>query len=319
MMKIDAVIPWVDGNDPVLNAKRSAYGDSGLFRQEDVAGTTRYANVGELFWCVASLNRFAPWLNRIYIVTDNQDPNLTPFLERHFPEGHIPVEIVDHKTIFKGYEEYLPVFNSSSIEPMCWRIPGLSERYLYLNDDLMLLKPAQPSDFFTDDGIIARVTWFSVPWMKMVRALTPKRNGKKHVSFKWMMTQSAVILGERWRFMKLYHTPRGLLRSFYEDFYRERPELLIRNIQYKFRDNDHFNVNELQYLGLYRQGRCRVLNPDDYVFYMYPKKGRNYVRNKMRRLRNGNYSCCCFNSLDKASPEDMRLVVDWINGVLGLS
>ncbi len=315
---IDAVIPWVDGNDPILNAKRSRYGDFGLFKQEDVAGSTRYANVGELFWCVASINRFAPWINKIYIVTDGQTPQLTPFLEKYFPGGYIPVEIVDHAIIFRGYEEYLPVFNSSSIEPMCWRIPGLSEQYLYLNDDLMLLQPAQPSDFFTENGIIARVTWFSVPWMKLVRTFTPRKNGRKHVSFKWMMTQSAMILGEKWRFMKLYHTPRGLLRSFYEEFYKEHPELIVRNIQYKFRDNDHFNVNELQYLGLYRQGRCKVLPPKDYVFYIYPKKGKDYVRNKMRKLQEGDYKCCCFNSLDKASEEDRKLVISWIDKKLGL-
>ncbi len=319
MMKIDAVIPWVDGNDPVLNAKRREYGDTRVFKQDDVAGSTRYASVGEIFWCVASLNRFAPWLNKIYIVTDGQDPNLTPFLEKHFPEGFIPVEIVDHKTIFRGYEEYLPVFNSSSIEPMCWRIPGLSEQYLYLNDDLLLLQPASPSDFFTEDGgIVVRVTWGSVPWIRLKRFLTPKVNGRKRMSFRWMMVQTALAMGERKRYMKLYHTPRGLVRSFYENFYREHPELLIRNIRYKFRDDNHFNVNELQYLGMYRQGKCKILPPDDYVFYIYPKSGRDYMLKKMEILKNGNFKCCCFNSLDRATPEDMKIVLPWIEKQLGL-
>ncbi len=319
MMKIDAVIPWVDGNDPVLNARRREYGDSRVFRQDDVAGSTRYASVGEIFWCVASLNRFAPWINKIYIVTDGQDPNLAPFLEKHFPEGYIPVEIVDHKVIFQGYEKYLPVFNSSSIEPMCWRIPGLSEQYLYMNDDLMLTRPASPSDFFTEDGgIVARVTWGSVPLIRLKRFFTPKVNGRKRMSFRWMMVQTALAIGEKKRYMKLYHTPRGLVRSFYEDFYSKHPEMLIRNIQYKFRDDNHFNVNELQYLGMYRLGKCKVLSPDGYVFYIYPKSGKDYMLKKMTILQNGDFRCCCFNSLDRATPEDLEMVEAWINKTLGL-
>ena len=117
-MQIDAVLLWVDGNDPVLTAKRSKYAPADALKMSDVAGATRYANVGEIFWCIASLNRFASFLHKIYIITDGQDPHLDPFLEKNFPSGHIPYEIVDHKTIFKGYEEYLPVFNSTSIETM---------------------------------------------------------------------------------------------------------------------------------------------------------------------------------------------------------
>ena len=73
-MKIDAVITWVDGEDPVHEAKRRKYGHPSLFKVNDIAGSTRYTSVGEIFWCVASLNRFAPWINRIFIVTDAQDP-----------------------------------------------------------------------------------------------------------------------------------------------------------------------------------------------------------------------------------------------------
>mgnify|MGYP003302698541 CR=1 FL=1 len=149
---IDAVITWVDGKDPRHREKRMKYASAGQLKSDDKAGETRYADLGEIFWCVASLNRYAPWLNKIYIVTDEQDPGLDAFLERNFPEGYIPVEIVDHKVLFKGYEDCLPTFNSVSIESMTWRIPGLSDRFLEFNDDLMLLAPVAPEDFFLPDG-----------------------------------------------------------------------------------------------------------------------------------------------------------------------
>ena len=86
-MKIDAVITWVDGNDPAHREKRKRHAEPGMLKADDVAGETRFVNVGEIAWCVASLNRFASWINKIYIVTDAQDPKLEPFLVRNFPEG----------------------------------------------------------------------------------------------------------------------------------------------------------------------------------------------------------------------------------------
>ena len=79
-MKIDAVITWVDGKDPVHREKRAKYADSSMLRADDVAGDTRFVEVGELKWCVASINRYAPWINKIYIVTDSQDPHLEDFM-----------------------------------------------------------------------------------------------------------------------------------------------------------------------------------------------------------------------------------------------
>lgn len=317
-MTIDAVITWVDGNDPLLNAKRQKYGTKKQFSQIDVAGATRFANVGEIFWCVASINRFAPWIRRIFIITDGQDPHLEPFLEKHFPEGYIPIEIVDHKVIFEGYEQYLPTFNSISIETMIWRIPGLSERFIYFNDDLMLTEPAKPEDFFTPNGIVSYVGWRTIIGTRIRYAFKAKQGGKKRMSNKWTMYLAARLLGEKYIFMKLYHTPRGLLRSYFEQFYAEHEDLLIRNIRHKFRDPEQYSVMELQYMGLFRLGRNEKRSTCHHAFYLFPKKKPNYVLKKMRKLERGHYKCCCFNSLDLATPEDRKRIENWITIKLGL-
>ena len=42
----------------------------------------------------------------------------------------------------------------------CWRIDGLADRFLYFNDDMMLVGPAEPTDFFSNEGkIILRGRW----------------------------------------------------------------------------------------------------------------------------------------------------------------
>lgn len=312
-MKIDAVLTWVDGGDPVHKARMARFGDASAFSREDVAGSTRYASIGEIAWCVASINRFAPFINRIFVVTDGQDPRLGDFLHRNFPEGHIPVEIVDHKTVFRGHEEYLPVFNSLAIESVLWRIPGLSEHFIYFNDDFLLAAPVTPEDFFTSDGVVCYASRHSVLLTDFSRAWkTLIHGGRKQVTFKGMLRNAVPLAGGGGSYLHYGHTPRALLRSFYEDFFASRPDALVRNIRHRFRDAEQFCPEEILFLSLYRAGRCEIRRLEDELFFFQMKDRPHYLDRKLRMLDEGAYRFCCFNSLDKLPEDDRRRVIDWI-------
>ena len=318
-MKIDAVITWVDGNDPAHRASRERYGDKAAFARDDVAGSTRYASIGEIFWCVASINRFAPFINRIYIITDNQNPQLDDFLQRNFPHGCIPVEIVDHKTIFSGYEHALPVFNSLAIETMMWRIPGLSERFIYFNDDFLLTAPTTPEDFFTPDGIVCYATKHYTFLTDMTRVF--KRlihGGRKQVTFKGLLRNAVDVAGGGTTYWHYMHTPRALLRSFCEEFFTAHPEAVTRNIRHRFRDIDQFCPEEVQIISLYRAGRCEIRKPDNRLFFFQLKRKAGYLDRKLRRLEQGDYIFCCFNSLDQLPEEERAKVIGWIERRLNI-
>ena len=319
-MKIDAVITWVDGNDPAHRDKMARYGDKSVFSRDDVAGSTRYASIGEIFWCVASINRFAPFINRIYIVTDNQDPQLNEFLQRNFPEGHIPVEIVDHKVVFRGYEQSLPVFNSPAIESVLWRIPGLSEHYIYFNDDCLLAAPVTPDDFFTQDGVVCYASRHLTLLTDITRAWkTLVHKGQKQVTFKGHIRNAVKALGGGSWYIRYGHTPKALLRSFFEEFYAAHPDVLLKNISYRFRDAAQFTSEELLYVSLYRDGRCDLRKLDDKLFFFQMKNRSDYLDRKLRRLEQGDHIFCCFNSLDKLSESDFAKVVAWIDRRLNIS
>ena len=311
---IDAVITWVDGNESRHKAKRMRYGNDRIFQTEDIAGSTRYASVGEIFYCVASLNRYAPWIRRIYIVTDNQNPKLGGFIKKNFPQGHIPMEIVDHKVIFSGCEEYLPTFNSISIETMTWRIPGLSEHYIELNDDFFLAAPATPEDFFTAEGnVICYGKRYSSLLVRITRTMKRHWNGRKKVTFKENMLNAASLLGKRWFFIKIYHTPRALLKSVYERFFTAQPELLAMNISHRFRSNRQYTPQEVQYLLLYKEKRCILRNAHDNLLYLKPKKDFGYTERKLQlfdRCKESKFGC--INSLDQASEETQKAVIRWL-------
>ena len=210
-MNIDVVIPWVDGNDPVLNAKRAQYGGKNELSRYDAGGSTRYANLGEIHYCIRSINKFAPFVNRIFIVTDGQDPHV---------QSDIPVEIVDHKVIFRDHADYLPVFSSTAIETLIWNIPELSEHFLLMNDDFVLTRPVSPSDFFTEDGrVMCYARKYSTPWAEFLYALSIPKYGYRRATFKKALIKGSRMGGMKMNFLYLVHTPRPLLKSVFQDYF----------------------------------------------------------------------------------------------------
>jgi hypothetical protein len=148
---VDVVIAWVDGSDPKHRAKRKRYlaDPGGNAKPERVAtDERRFSDNDEIRFCLRSVYNYAPWVRMIWLVTDDQVPAA---IDRRRAE-RANIRIVDHREIFRGYEQLLPTFNSLAIETMLWRIEGLADRFLYFNDDTMLVGPVEPTHFFSDDG-----------------------------------------------------------------------------------------------------------------------------------------------------------------------
>ena len=294
---IDVVITWVDGNDPVLNAKRAAYIRPEEAHEKDIASPTRYANRGEIYWCVRSVNKFMPWVRRIFLVTDGQDPHI---------QSRIPMEIVDHSVIFRGYEQYLPTFCTSSIEAMLWRIPGLSEHYIYINDDFMICRPVTPDMFFPKPGhvllharkssLFLTQAWYS---FKYLCGMTCRVN---HIQ---RMMNAAAIAGNNSTFIRLAHTPYPLLRSTLEKFYTEHPERLTQNIQNRFRSLQHFRTDEICYTLLLAEGRLQLRPVRPVLMRYYAKKGMMQLEWTLRRVTKPGSTVCfaCFYALDQVSDD----------------
>lgn len=136
-MDIDLIYLWVDGSDPKWIDKRNACIGKPTTGLENCKG--RYADNDELKYSLRSVDKYAPWIRKIFIVTDNQVPK---WLDTSNPK----VQIVDHTDILPP--ECLPCFNSRVIEHHLHKIPDLSEHFLYANDDMFINKPVTPETFF---------------------------------------------------------------------------------------------------------------------------------------------------------------------------
>lgn len=142
-MKIDLVYLWCDGNDAAWREKKLFWQKKYGNMTDDAAGECRFVEHDELKFSLRSVEMYMPWINHIFIVTDGQVP---AWLNTDNPK----ISIVDHKEIMPA--DALPTFNSSAIEACLHNIPGLSEHFLFANDDMFVGRPLEPDFFFAPDG-----------------------------------------------------------------------------------------------------------------------------------------------------------------------
>jgi Protein of unknown function (DUF3184). len=141
---IDIVYSWVDGQDRSHQIKRQLYRSKQKKLHKESAATGRFIDNNELLYSLRSIGEFAPWVNKVFIVTDNQIP-------KWLNTNNHRIQVIDHSQILPKHA--LPTFNSHVIEAYLHLIPGLSEQYIYFNDDFFLMRETEKSDFFTSNGI----------------------------------------------------------------------------------------------------------------------------------------------------------------------
>ena len=110
----------------------------------DVFSANRFRDNEELRYSLRSVWRFAPWVRRVFIVTNGQVPH---WLNLEHPR----LSVVSHADIYLN-ASHLPTFSSPSIESHLHRIPGLADKFLYFNDDVLLGNEVWPDDFIHSDG-----------------------------------------------------------------------------------------------------------------------------------------------------------------------
>ncbi|KAL1502705.1 hypothetical protein ABEB36_007812 [Hypothenemus hampei] len=135
---IDVVYTWVNGSDYNLIQDMRDY----LSSTDNVdSSKKRYDDKNELRFSLRSLEKFAPWINHVYLVTNGQIPYwLNLDCEK--------LTVITHDLIFKN-KNNLPTFSSPAIESNLHRIPGLSKRFIYFNDDIFLGQPIYLDDFYS--------------------------------------------------------------------------------------------------------------------------------------------------------------------------
>lgn len=135
MNKIDFVVTWVNGNDKEWISKRNRYNLS----TTNFYSGVMYRNWNLFKYWFRGIECYAPWVNKIFLVTDNQIP-------RWLNINHPKLTVINHDDIINN--KYLPTFNSNSIEANFHKISDLSSQFVVFNDDTFIVNKVEPDYFF---------------------------------------------------------------------------------------------------------------------------------------------------------------------------
>lgn len=225
---IDVVFTWVNDNDPEWKLKLNKYKDIDRHNHGQYASdNARFNNHDELYFSIKSVRKNISWVRNIYIVTDSQIPEwLCEFNN---------VIIVDHRDIIS--EDFLPTFNSHVIEAHLHRINGLSEHFIYFNDDVFVARPLLPGHFFKNKKITSLfISKKSLSKMKSRGVITPTLcasfNAKEILRNKFCYDID----------IPLVHTYVPLRKSMFEMVWNTYNKEINAFLGNKFRTNDDLNL-----------------------------------------------------------------------------
>jgi hypothetical protein len=217
--KVDIVYLWVDGSDPAWRDKWYKTYASWVRRHPHelaVYGNVlgRYRDNGELRYNLRALEKFFPDHGHVYIVTDGQTPAWLRTSDR--------LTIVDHRDLIPSSAR--PVFDSGHIASYVHRIPGLSERFFLLNDDVFFGAPVDPEFWFGgpvpmyfEDTVVPHYDEPQVHETALVNASIFSRN--------WMQSRYPDYRHDP---RLLAHAPRAMLKKAVRELEEIAPEVFLR-------------------------------------------------------------------------------------------
>ena len=331
---IDFVIPWVDGDDPAWRKLRAAYeqpnthaNDTGM-RIVD-ARDERYCDWGTLRYVLRSIDRFAPWVRTVHLITQGHLPS---WLNVEHPK----LNIVRHEDYMPA--RYLPTFATNAIELNLHRIEALAEHFVYFNDDMVLLRDMVPGDFFMhglpryvaslEPTRVNPKTWFYMP---VTNASIVSKHFSKHRCvarhpLKWFnpryprasLKNVFLIPFKNFVGFDELHLPDPYLKSTLREIWDREPALLEQASMHRFRVNTDPNIWLVQdwqmATGRFSPGNERIGK----AFFVYnehdAREAAAYVRSQKGKLT-------CLNDHlsdgDDADPVLCRaIVMDALNDIL---
>lgn len=253
-MKIDFVVPWVDGNDPQWKKEKTKYWENG---EKDSGSINRYRDWGLMKYWFRSVEKFTPWVHKIHFITWGHLPN---FLNIKNPKLHI----VRHDDFMPLGG--LPTFSSHALEVNLHRIKGLSEHFVYLNDDTFILRKMSEEKFFknylpcTYGGEVpielignigiwqhAAVNDLGVINAHFDKQYAVKQNRQKYMAkcYRWKDNVRTFLLEKLYpnyfTGFKNLHAPAAYMKKTFNQVWKAEPELLMKTSMNRFRTANDVN------------------------------------------------------------------------------
>lgn len=295
--KIDFVLMWVDGSDKEWQREKEKYEVNKGDKRE-----IRFRDWDNLHYWFRSVEKYAPWVNKIHFVTWGHLP-------KWLNVKHPKLNIVRHEDFL--YEENLPVFNSRAIEINLHRIPGLAEQFVYFNDDTFIIKPVVKEDFFKKGKPIDVAIPNPTPSksrlgigcaisnnMEIINTTFDKRKSIRNNIFKWynisyglqIIASICMIPWKHFASFSTRHIPHSYLKNTFKEVWDNEELILRETSKSKFRNKN--NVN--QWLMRYWQLASGNFHPGKI------NDGKNFMltnnnKDALESIENQKYKTICLN------------------------
>ncbi len=311
---IDFVLIWVDGNDPKWQTIFMKYKENDGDKRP-----LRFRDMGTLRYWFRGVEKFAPWVNKVYFVTCGQRPN---WLNTANPK----LVCVRHDEFIP--EKYLPTFSSHTIEFNLHRIPGLSEQFVYFNDDMFLIRETYRKDFFVrglpcDKAVMSYNMPVQQPLFLMPianAALLNRHFHKKTIMLRYFdrffspKYGMADIFKNIKHFTGTYipgfhsaHLPNSFSKSTFDEVWAVEPELLDSVCSHRFRAQSDINQWALQGWQ-YCTGRFYPRRYPGQCFYIRTKEDAGLAA---KAITDSRYKMICLN--DEVTENFERVKLEFHN------
>lgn len=238
--EIDFVVSWLDSTDPEWQRAYDYYSPNA---KGDIK-SARFRNMALFKYWFRAVEEYAPWVNKVYLITNGKFPD---WINR----DNKKLVLVKHSDYVP--EEYLPTFSSCTIEMFLHRIKGLSNHFVYFNDDVFLNAPVYPDHYFKN-GLpcdMNKETCFNVPiytkadrygiYMQMLADVgiingnfnrkktvrqSPKRWFGPHLGIRGIIM--SFLLFQRRLFIGFsnFHLEQAYLKTVFDEVWEAAPEFL---------------------------------------------------------------------------------------------
>lgn len=248
-------------------------------------GIERFRDSGMLKYTFRALEKNLPWLHKVHmlVMAESQVP---AWINRE------NVNVIVHKDFIP--ENLLPTFNSSTIEMFLPKLKGVSNTFIYGNDDTLFTRPLEPT-FFFDGGkpiyqVVLRNFYETAPGDIM-------RRNDYNLYFNTDQTKRVVTT---------QHGPIPYKMAWIKECYKKFEKEMIASCT-KFRTETDLN----QYLfALYQMMEKEIVNTK-----------RNYVTGiltprfleKIKSLDFSSIDEICINDTDSTTPEQWSQLLEKLN------
>lgn len=328
MADIDFVIPWVDGADPEWRKEKNRYENKENDSTEDVSKSdARYRDWDNLQYWFRAVEKYAPWVNKIHFVTWGHLP-------KWLNTKHPKLNIVKHEDYIPA--KYLPTFSSHTIELNLFRIKGLSDRFVYFNDDIFLNRNVEEEDFFHNgmprDAAALSVHCYSLSRpiqlisIRDVGVINEHFDMKKTIRNdigKWFniryglknLRTLALVGSPRFPGFYVGHGPQAFLKSSFEEVWEAEAGVLDETCSHAFRqmtDVNQWVIKEWQLA----KGDFVPRNVHFSSVYFLGSENRRSVADKAAAdIMKHQSGMLCIND-GEMTEEDFRYCTQTINGAL---